>query len=414
MQCRRSPAGGTDACPPTTGSVPEGACLRRPLSHGTARVEDGAVRERLRLFLGGDVMLGRGVDQILAHPGDPGLAEPAVRDARDYVRLAERAHGPVRRPVDPAWPWGDALAVLAEAAPDVRVVNLETSVTTSDDFAPGKHVHYRMHPANLPVLSVARPDACVLANNHVGDFGRRGLVDTLEALALGGLCAVGAGRDAAEAARPAVLPLGNGRRVLVFAVGTVSSGIPPGWAAASGRPGVALTELTDEAAEALAASVRSARRRSDTVVVSIHWGSNWGDDVPGPHRRFAHRLVDAGVDLVHGHSSHHPRAIEVYRGRLILYGCGDLVDDYEGIGGYERYRPDLRLLYFADLDLGSGRFDGLRMAPMQARQLRLHRAGPADTAWLARNLTRVSAGMAPPATVDDGTLVLCPPAGPEG
>ena len=365
--------------------------------------------ERLTLFLGGDVMLGRGVDQVLAHPGDPRLAEPAVRDARHYVHLAERAHGPVRRPVDPAWPWGDALAVLAEAAPDARIVNLETSVTTSDDFAPGKHVHYRMHPANLPALSVAGPDVCVLANNHVGDFGRRGLVETLEVLARGGLCAAGAGRDAAEASRPAVLPLGNGRRVLVFAVGTASSGIPPDWAPATDGPGVALTELTDDAAEALAASVRTARGPSDTVVVSIHWGSNWGDDVPGPHRRFAHRLVDNGIDLVHGHSSHHPRAIEIYRGRLILYGCGDLVDDYEGIGGHERYRPDLRLLYLARLDSGSGRLVELRMAPMQARRLRLHRAGSADTAWLARTLTRVSAGTAPPVTVTDGTLVLHPP-----
>ena len=47
--------------------------------------------------------------------------------------------------------------------------------------------------------------------------------------------------------------------------------------------------------------------------------------------RFAHRLIDAGVDVVHGHSSHHPRPIEVYRGKLILYGCGDTIDDYEGI-----------------------------------------------------------------------------------
>jgi poly-gamma-glutamate synthesis protein (capsule biosynthesis protein) len=365
--------------------------------------------ERLTLFLGGDVMLGRGVDQILAHPGDPRLVEPAVRDARDYVFLAERVHGPVRRAVDPAWPWGDALAVLAEAEPDARIVNLETSVTTSDDFAPGKHVHYRMHPANLPALSVARPDVCSLANNHVGDFGRRGLVETLEVLGRGGLRAAGAGRNAAEAARPLGLPLANGRRVLVSAVGTASSGIPPAWAAATDRPGVALTGLGDAAAEELAASSSAVRGPSDTVVVSIHWGSNWGDEIPRAHRRFARRLIDSGVDLVHGHSSHHARAIELYRGRLILYGCGDLVDDYEGIRGNERYRPDLRLLYLAELDPGSGCLVELRMVPMQARRLQLHHAGSADTAWLARTLTTVSAGMAPPLTVTTGALVLRPP-----
>ena len=104
----------------------------------------------LSLFLAGDVMLGRGIDQILSHPGDPSLAEPMLRDARDYIGLAERVHGSVPQPVDPTWPWGDALALLAAAAPDVRILNLETSVTTSDDFAAGKHVHDRMSPANLP------------------------------------------------------------------------------------------------------------------------------------------------------------------------------------------------------------------------------------------------------------------------
>jgi poly-gamma-glutamate capsule biosynthesis protein CapA/YwtB (metallophosphatase superfamily) len=369
----------------------------------------------ISLFLGGDVMLGRGIDQILPRPGDPTLAEPAVRDAREYIRLVERTHGPLPRPVDPAWPWGDALDVLAAAAPDVRIINLETSVTTSDDFAPDKRVHYRMHPANLPVLSVLSPDVCVLANNHVGDFGRRGLVETLDVLTRAGLPAVGAGRDRDEAARPAVLPLGNARRVLVFAVGTVSSGIPPDWAATADRPGLALTELTDDAVAALVDAVRRVRGPSDTVVVSIHWGSNWGDDVPHRHRRFAHRLIDAEVDLVHGHSSHHPRAIELYRGRLILYGCGDLVDDYEGIGGHEGYRSDLRLLYLVRIEAATGRLVELRMVPMQARRLRLHRAGPTDNAWLAGTLTRVSAGLAPPVVVtDDGTLLLRPPVMPAG
>src|SRR5690606_13549457 len=80
----------------------------------------GAVADgTLALFLGGDVMTGRGVDQVLAHPGDPRLWEGYVRDARTYVELAERANGPVPRPVDDTWPWGDVLAVLDAAAPDL-------------------------------------------------------------------------------------------------------------------------------------------------------------------------------------------------------------------------------------------------------------------------------------------------------
>jgi poly-gamma-glutamate synthesis protein (capsule biosynthesis protein) len=125
--------------------------------------------------------------------------------------------------------------------------------------------------------------------------------------------------------------------------------------------------------------------------VSIHWGSNWGYGVPRAQVRFAHRLVDNGVDVVHGHSSHHPRPVEVYRHRLVLYGCGDLINDYEGIGGQERFRGDLRLLYVARLD-PAGRLEELRMVPLQSRQMRLRHATAQDTRWLHRVLRKASRG----------------------
>jgi poly-gamma-glutamate synthesis protein (capsule biosynthesis protein) len=362
----------------------------------------------LSLFLSGDVMLGRGIDQILAHPGDPRLHEEYVRDARGYVRLAEDRNGPVHRPVAPSWPWGDALPLLAEAAPDVRVVNLETSVTRSDDFAPGKAVHYRMHPDNLAALTVARPDVCVLANNHVMDFGARGLHETLDVLEAAGLRTVGAGRDEESAWRPAAVPLAGGGRVLVLACGTGSSGIPSRWAATPRGPGVArLDEPTDRAADRIAEILERHRRPDDVVVVSVHWGPNWDWSAHPAETRFAHRLVDAGVHVVHGHSSHHPRPVEVYRDRLVLYGCGDLIDDYEGITGHEDYRPDLRLLVLVRVEAGTGALLGLRMLPLQAWRLRLRQACAADTEWLADRLDRISAGLAPPLrTTPSGALVL--------
>src|SRR5204862_7200895 len=123
------------------------------------------------------------------------------REATTYVALAESVSGPIPRRVDPAWPWGDALGVLDDLAPDVRLINLETSITRSGDFAPGKEVHYRMNPANIACLTVARPDVCALANNHVLDFGQSGLPETLDTLSGAGLPPAGAGRDAASARR---------------------------------------------------------------------------------------------------------------------------------------------------------------------------------------------------------------------
>jgi poly-gamma-glutamate capsule biosynthesis protein CapA/YwtB (metallophosphatase superfamily) len=368
------------------------------------------------LFLCGDVMLGRGVDQILPYPGDPILWESYVRDARDYVALAEAVNGPIPCPVDFAWPWGDALQVLDDAAPDVRVVNLETSLTRCDDFAPAKAVHYRMNPANVSCLAVARPDVCVLANNHVLDFGHRGLGETLEVLAGAGLPAVGAGRDANQARRPGVVGTGAGGRVLVFACGTASSGVPASWAATGDRPGVAfLADPSAAVAAEMTNRVRRVKRPGDVVVASIHWGSNWGYGVSRKQIRFAHSLVDGGVDVVHGHSSHHPRPVEVYRDKLILYGCGDFIDDYEGITGYERYRDDLRLLYFALIEPETGALTGMRIVPMQARQMRLRRASRPDCQWLRAVLDQVSSSFGVRLDLEpDGMLALHPGCTPAG
>src|SRR3990172_2580372 len=109
----------------------------------------------LTLFLCGDVMTGRGVDQVLPHPGSARIHEPDARSAETYVRLAESANGPIPRPVDFSYIWGDALEELAHARPSARIVNLETSVTRSDDYWRGKGIHYRMHPDHVPCLTAA-------------------------------------------------------------------------------------------------------------------------------------------------------------------------------------------------------------------------------------------------------------------
>ena len=186
---------------------------------------------------------------------------------------------------------------------------------------------------------------------------------------------MGAGLDVHEAQRPAVSDLAGGGRVVTVAAGLKSSGVPPHWAATADRPGVAYVgDLSERSAVDLADRVMASKRPGDVTVVSLHWGSNWGYDVEADQVRFAHRLIDAGVDVVYGHSSHHPRPIEVYRGRLILYGCGDLVNDYEGIQPFRAFRDDLRLLYFASLEPGRG-LSVLRMVPMRVRRMRLERAG---------------------------------------
>ncbi|WP_438487188.1 CapA family protein [Streptomyces sp. S186] len=355
--------------------------------------------ESVTLALCGDVMLGRGVDQILPFPGDPELREPYVQDARIYVGLAEAVNGPVHRPVAFRYPWGDALAALDAAAPAARVLNLETSVTRHGTFAPGREIHYRMHPANLPCLAAARPDVCVLANNHVLDFGREGLAETLRSLAAAGLRTAGAGDNAEAARRPAIVHLPGGRRLLVVALGMPSSGIPHTWAATARHSGVHWADGPSPAtAAAVGAQLRARKRTGDLAMVSVHWGYA----VPRAQTACAHALIDAGADLVHGHSSHHPRPVELYAGKLILHGCGDFIDDYEGITGYERYRDDLRPLYLPALEPGTGRLRELRIVPFQSHRLRLRHASAEDARWLGALLDRLADGFAP------GTLTTEP------
>jgi len=346
--------------------------------------------EPLTLFLAGDVMTGRGIDQILPHSVDPRLYEPHVKNAKRYVELAEQANGSIPDGVSHDYVWGDALAELARVAPGARIINLETAVTTSDEYWPGKRIHYRMHPANVPVITVAGIDVCVLGNNHVLDWGYAGLRETLEVLHDAGVRTAGAGNDLDEAAAPAVLKTKSGR-LLVYSYGTRSSGVLSRWVASASRAGVAwLGDLERRTARRVSDHIRGHRRAGDRVVVSLHWGSNWNYRVLAEQRDFAHALVDAGAaDIVHGHSSHHPKGIEVYRDRLILYGCGDLLNDYEGIGGRKEFRPELTAMYFPTLD-ASGALIRLEIAPMRVRRLRLARASKEEARWLATRLDRES------------------------
>jgi poly-gamma-glutamate synthesis protein (capsule biosynthesis protein) len=366
----------------------------------------------LTLCLAGDVMTGRGIDQILPHAGSPVLFEEYVRNAQHYVAIAERAHGRIGSPVDFAYIWGCALEELERARPDARIANLETAVTTAGDPWPGKGVHYRMHPANAPCLAAGRIDCWVLANNHVLDWGYAGLAETLEVLHRQGMRTAGAGKDAREAAAPAVIETAQGVRVSVYAFCTPDSGVPLNWAAGPQRAGVdLLPDLSIERAESIGRQIERDKRPGDIVVASLHWGGNWGYEIGAQRRAFAQALIErALVDVVHGHSSHHPLGIEIHRGKLILYGCGDLLNDYEGIGGYEEFRPHLAVAYLPALDASTGQLVDLRLLPMQVDRMQLRHASGKDTRRLRAMLDREGSALGTAFSIDpDGWLRLTIP-----
>lgn len=248
----------------------------------------------LKLLLAGDVMLGRLVNEILE------------------VEL-------------PAYPWGDTLPLFQDA--DVRLCNLECVISDRGTpwSATPKMFHFRSDAKNVAVLNAAHIDAVSLANNHVLDYDYEGLYDTLHHLEQAGIRSAGAGTTLREASEPVIWEV-QGRKLGLIAC----TDNEPDWAASGKHPGVWYVpiQVQDERAHQLFEIVQRTKAEVAYLIVSLHWGPNWGYAPPPEHKPFAHALIDHGADLIFGHSGHIVRGIEVYQNKPIIYCAGNFIDDY--------------------------------------------------------------------------------------
>jgi len=327
----------------------------------------------------GDVMLGRLVDQIFpSHVEDP--------EGAFHVRHLFRARNPkVKLPVDHKYVWGEVLEDIKSA--DVRIINLETSVTTHPVKYPGKAFNYRMHPDNLKCLQEANIEYCSLANNHTLDYSNQGLYDTLSSLTSFGISWAGAGKDITEARRPAVFTA-KGKKIVCFSM----SDHYDYWAAGFDKPGINYLDVdsfTSEDIERIKKSVQEVRTKEspDILVFSLHWGSNYCWNPSVQKQTFAHRLIDeCGVDVIHGHSSHHIQGIELYKGKAIIYGCGDFVDDY---AVDSEYRNDLGFAYFIDWNSNKKSVEKMELVPTKIECCQVQKATALDKKWLFSTLQKL-------------------------
>ncbi|MDB6108741.1 MAG: hypothetical protein JWR69_491, partial [Pedosphaera sp.] len=162
-----------------------------------------------------------------------------------------------------------------------------------------------------------------------------------------------------------------------------------------------LSDLSEAAARQVAGHMKQFQNPNDVMIASIHWGGNWGYEISKEQIAFAHLLIEEGEAIVHGHSSHHVKSLEVHQDRLILYGCGDFLSDYEGISGYEMYRGDLGLMYLVQAEPRRGRLAAARLIPMQVRRFRLNRAPTTDAQLLRSLLNRLGASFGTQVQLDD-------------
>ena len=307
----------------------------------------------MKLAMVGDVMLGRLVNEALKE-----------------------------RPPD--YPWGNTLPLLRGA--DFRICNLECAI--SDDGNPWsaspKEFHFRSDAKNVSALLAARMNAVSLANNHTLDFGYDALLDTLEILDRAGIAHAGAGRTPKDAERAAVVEI-LGTKVGIIAF----TDNEPGWEATSDTPGTFYVpvDLEDERARRLLGLVRETKKRADLLVVSAHWGPNWGYEPPTSHVPFAHAVVDAGADVVFGHSAHVFRGVEIYRSRPIIYCAGDFVDDY-AVDLDERNDESLVFV----LETGRHGVQGVRLYPARIESCQANLATGKAGRAIGEKMRRLCAG----------------------
>jgi poly-gamma-glutamate capsule biosynthesis protein CapA/YwtB (metallophosphatase superfamily) len=248
----------------------------------------------LKLLLVGDVMLGRQVNECLR-------AQP------------------------PGYPWGDTLPLFLNA--DWRACNLECVIT--DHGSPWgrspKLFHFQTDAKNLAVLKAAQINAVSLANNHTLDFNHRGMVEMLKLLDGAPIGHSGAGLNREEAVQ---LTISEVRGVRIGFLSFTDN--EPAWDAGEEHPGIfyVSVERHDERTAELLNKVHQAKSQADVLIVAAHWGGNWGAHPPVQHTTLAHALIQAGANVIFGHSAHVCRGVEVFEGGLVLYSTGDFVDDY--------------------------------------------------------------------------------------
>lgn len=357
----------------------------------------------------GDVMLGRLIDQLLpTHlPNQPNWDTTITNILKTTPSLNTYSH---------VSPWGTALPLLH--ASDLNIINLETAVTTVDTPWPNKAFNYRMHPRNLEVLQKGRIDYVSLANNHTVDFGVTGLQETVEAVRGVGIKFAGVGDRPGEAA---VLGMGGSLSDSSFAAGGSegtegTEGDVGGGSSGSGSRcetkeyKIHIHSASDHprvwadipqfnfidyspATRAKLKTLLTSGEEPALKIFSVHWGPNYAWRPAGEIRALARFLVDeCGVDIVHGHSAHHVQGVEVYRGRLIMYGCGDLVDDYALNG---EFRNDLGALWrvlVSEDGRGGLSLGRLEVVPTRCRLFEVEVLGVEDEdhAWVRERVGELS------------------------
>jgi poly-gamma-glutamate synthesis protein (capsule biosynthesis protein) len=279
-----------------------------------------------------------------------------------------------------AYPWGNMIDELSKN--DFNLANLETTFTESTRPVP-KVFNYKSHPNNVQSLIEGSVDVVNIANNHILDYGLEGLIDTLRVLDCAGIKHVGAGMNAEEAAWPVII---EKKGIKIGIIGYTDN--EPTWKAGINKPGTNYIEIGNDN-ERVQEAIKQLRPHVDVLIVTIHWGPNWQLRPSQEFVDFAHQVIDAGADILHGHSAHHIQGIEWYKSGLILYQTGDFVDDY-AIDPV--MRNDLSFLFVVDIE--DQHIKSLILIPTRIDTMKVNKAAGKDYDLAVNRISRLSKELA--------------------
>ncbi len=200
---------------------------------------------------------------------------------------------------------------------DLTIVNLECAVSNLGTAA-AKEFTFRGDPDALPAMRRAGVEVANLGNNHSQDFGKEAMLDSRRNLIRAGIAPVGAGRDEAQAMRPALFEV-KGWRIAVLGFGGVYPSVD--WFAGPDTPGMANGDSIPDMVRA----VKAADRVADLVIVMIHWGVELDTYPRAEDVARAHAMIRAGADMIFGGHAHRLQPMIPYRGRPVFYSLGNFV-----------------------------------------------------------------------------------------
>lgn len=287
------------------------------------------------------------------------------------------------------YPWGNILPILKQDG--VNIINLETTLTISKKRYP-KAFNFKADPDKVNALVEANIHLASIANNHIFDYAVEGMMETVQILDQSRIIHTGAGSNLDEAKKPAII-LHNNLRIGV--IGCTDN--EPSWQA-NKYPGTFYVKVGN--LQSLKETIQSSRKQVDILILSIHWGPNMVEKPDRKQIQFAHKLIELGVDIIHGHSAHIFQGIEIYKGKLILYDTGDFVDDYAVDAVL---RNDKSFLY--ECEISDKKITALNLIPVIIRDMQVNLAEGQDKSWA---ITRVQFLSSPFGTqiLDSGEVII--------